>query len=418
MPRQLTKPIMIDESGHQQTLVRLEFADRGYDEAWLQKLLFDHADLVPIGELEPVFGDHVAVCRELPTPAGPVDLVYVNSSGFITLVETKLWRNPDARRSVVAQIIDYTKELARWTYDDLVDAVQRANGDCSKDPFAALFEEHEEFAEADFVDSVTRNLQLGRFLLLIVGDGIREGIEHMVDYLQETPQLHFSLGLVEMGVYRVGATDKGSLLIQPRILARTQEVTRAVVEIRTEVRREDIDVSLPGESRSRPATGRKSLTEDLFFEELEKRGEPRAVQVARWVLDSADNYGLDIVWGDGGPLLKWIDDQTGEFFTFGQLDKNGNLGNTGRLWSRCKKLGLPVDIAQRYFDEVSELIPGAVRKEFHSPKMGGRQMLVMGVDGKPGDRPPLAPLVEHKEQWFQLIQRTAEQLEEALGEKA
>lgn len=128
MPRQLSKSIMIDESGQRQALIRLEFVDRGYDEAWLQKLLFDHAYLLPVGELEPVFGDHVAVCRELPTPAGPVDLLYINPRGFITLVETKLWRNPDARRSVIAQIIDYTKEMARWTYEDLVNAVQRANG--------------------------------------------------------------------------------------------------------------------------------------------------------------------------------------------------------------------------------------------------------------------------------------------------
>lgn len=287
----------------------------------------------------------------------------------------------------------------------------------SNDSLIALFDEDEEFAEADFIDSVARNLRLGRFLLLIVGDGIREGMEHMVEYLQETPQLHFSLGLVEMGMYRVGSNGNGPLLVQPRILTRTQEITRAVVEIKTAVRHEDISVSLPAESKPKPAAGRKSLTEDLFFEELEKRSEPRVIQLAKWVLDNAGNYGLEIVWGDGGPLLKWVDDQTGEFFTFGQLDKDGKLGNTGRLWRRCKKLGLPVDIAQNYFDAVTELIPGSVRKEFHSPKLGARQILVMGEDGKPGDRPPLAPLSEHKEKWLQLIQRTTEELEEALGEK-
>ena len=51
----------------------------------------------------------------------------MNSKGYITLVETKLWRNPDARRSVVAQIIDYAKELADWTYEKFVEAIKRVN---------------------------------------------------------------------------------------------------------------------------------------------------------------------------------------------------------------------------------------------------------------------------------------------------
>ena len=48
---------------------------------------------------------------------------------------------------------------------------------------------------------MNRNLRLGRFVLLIVGDGIHEGVEKMADFLNQTPQLQFTLGLVEMGLY-------------------------------------------------------------------------------------------------------------------------------------------------------------------------------------------------------------------------
>lgn len=417
MTRQLSTPIMIDENGQHEPLTRLQLEDRDYDESWLQQLLFDHASLIPVDELEPAFADHVAVCRELPTPAGPVDLLYMNPRGFITLVETKLWRNPDARRSVVAQVIDYTKELARWTYEDLAQAATKASGGGSTDPLISLFGEHEDFQEAEFIDSVTRNLRLGRFLLLIVGDGVREGVEHMVEYLQETPQLHFSLGLIEMGLYRTGAEGKGPLLVQPRILARTQEITRAVVEIKTNVKHEDINVRIPAGTESKKLSGRNSLTEDAFFEELERNSDAKVVEFAQWVLENAEDNGLEIVWGDAGPLVKWVDDQTGDSFTFGQLTKDGTLGYTVRLWGRCRKWGLSVDIARDYFDAVAELVPGAVRKQFRSPKAGDREMLVMGAHGKQGDRPPLAPMADHKEQWFEIIQKTVAKLEIALSDK-
>ena len=51
---------------------------------------------------------------ELKTPAGPIDNFMVTPSGLPVLVECKLWRNPEARRQVVGQILDYAKELSRW----------------------------------------------------------------------------------------------------------------------------------------------------------------------------------------------------------------------------------------------------------------------------------------------------------------
>jgi len=51
----------------------------------------------------------------------------MNSSGYLTLVETKLWRNPESRRTVIGQIIDYAKELSRLSYEGLLDAIRRVD---------------------------------------------------------------------------------------------------------------------------------------------------------------------------------------------------------------------------------------------------------------------------------------------------
>jgi hypothetical protein len=68
-------------------------------------------------------------------------------------------------------------------------------------------------------------------LLLIVGDGIRENVEEMAAYLQDAPNLQFTLGLVEIGCYRFDGGSGDSTLLVPRIVMRTAEVTRAIVQI-------------------------------------------------------------------------------------------------------------------------------------------------------------------------------------------
>ena len=62
-------------------------------------------------------------------------------------------------------------------------------------------------------------------MLLIVGDGIREGVENIVDFVQRHSGLHFTLALVEAALYRDTA-DR--IIVQPRCLARTEVVQRLV----------------------------------------------------------------------------------------------------------------------------------------------------------------------------------------------
>jgi hypothetical protein len=130
--RQHTSPLFIDrpdETGTARLLDPLGF-DRGeiqHDEAWLQKLIFRFPQLLPVREIEPGFSPIVPVCLELPTPAGNVDNLFITESGDLVIAECKLWRNPQARREVVAQVIDYAHGMSAWTYRDLEDAVQKSS---------------------------------------------------------------------------------------------------------------------------------------------------------------------------------------------------------------------------------------------------------------------------------------------------
>jgi hypothetical protein len=92
------------------------------------------------------------------------------------IVEAKLWRNPEARRKVIGQILDYAKELSRWDYQDLQREISRATGRKGNVLYDLVKDQHPTITEAEFVDDVTRTLAKGRYLLLILGDGIREGV--------------------------------------------------------------------------------------------------------------------------------------------------------------------------------------------------------------------------------------------------
>ena len=146
-----------------------------------------------------------------------------------TLVECKLWRNPEARREVVGQILDYARALRRWTYAELQREVARARKQQGFDLVAHMRAHgHPDLDQAAFVDNVTRNLAKGRMLLLVLGDGIREGVEAIGSYLQEETGLHFTFGLVEAQVFDL---DEGRRILQPRVLARTVNVVRNVFNV-------------------------------------------------------------------------------------------------------------------------------------------------------------------------------------------
>ncbi len=224
--------ILVDpDGGATETLRRVALgapvAGGGVDEAYLQELLFWFPETLPVSAIDSAYEDPVPVCRELSTRAGKLDALYVNRHGRLTLVELKLWRNPQARREVIGQLLDYAKELASWGYEDFQREVSRTLGRKGNVPFELVRERFPEVDEAEFVDNVTLHLERGEFLLLIVGDGIREGVEHIVDFVQKHSGLRFNLALVESALYR-DRSDR--LIVQPRVLARTEIVQRFVVE--------------------------------------------------------------------------------------------------------------------------------------------------------------------------------------------
>lgn len=229
MARQHATPILLGtDSGSAQALLPLNLAggEHAVSEAEIQRLVQEHPCCLPIAEIDPLFCGPVPICTELNTPAGKIDNFMVTPTGLPVLVECKLWRNPEMRRQVVSQILDYAKELSRWSSSDLQREASRRLGRSGNPLLELVRDAGHDVDEADFNDALTANLRRGRFLLLIVGDGIREGVEAITEYLQVHAGLHFTLGLVELPLF---VMPDMRLIAVPRVLARTQTLLRTVV---------------------------------------------------------------------------------------------------------------------------------------------------------------------------------------------
>lgn len=220
--RQQIRPIHIAPDGTRSAVLQKH---AGILERDIQALIHAHPEILPIGTIDPAFLGAVSICRELNTPAGPIDNLLITPTGLPVIVECKLWSNPQARREVVGQALDYAKELARWTSADLEREASRRDV-----PSLAgrLRQHHPDLDEAAFHDTLSRSLARGRMLLLIVGDGIKENVESIFEHLRVQGALHFSFGLVEMPIFDL---PDGSRIVVPRAIAHSVAEVRQVVQL-------------------------------------------------------------------------------------------------------------------------------------------------------------------------------------------
>ncbi len=237
--------VLIDEGGS--TLVpRIPQGDANLEHP-LRDLIYDHPGILPLTELEPEIGRVVAVAKEFNLPgAGFADVLLVSEWGRLIIVECKLWRNPQARREVVGQVLDYARQLARTDYEALQAAISSNRQRRGNVLYELAREAGSTMDEAQFVDRVARDLAAGRFLLIIAGDGITESARRLGEYLKDQPGLAFELGLLEIADYRFADPVTGAerRIVQPRLIAKTQIIDRFV--IRSEV--PGITVAVEGES--------------------------------------------------------------------------------------------------------------------------------------------------------------------------
>ena len=264
-----------------QRLHRLELGSREIQESDLQDILDSNPSLLPVSRFDQSFAPAISLGCEIMG----IDNLFISPTGRLTVVETKLWRNPQAVREVLAQMIDYASRLSELDYEALESRCRNSGrstvGEMGLYDVVRAACPDSVAAEAAFIDQTTRDLRNGRFLLLIVGDGIRDGLDRMLDALHHQSRLHFTFGLVELRLFRM-PDDKGILAV-PSVVCQSTEIERAVVTVRN-IGSADVQV----EVRSDPKEKAPRLSEREFLESIADADTRQFAQkIFEWARDNA-----------------------------------------------------------------------------------------------------------------------------------
>ena len=161
----------------------------------LQALIAEHPELLDGEQIRP--GDPrrwILISREKgiaetsdAAARWAIDHLIIDQDAVLTLTEVKRGSNPEIRRTIVGQMLEYAAHAAQtWTADELRRTFEKSTNERGLDPsheLATLLQADGE-ADADrFWRDVSTNLAARRLRLLFVADDIPDPLEWVVEFL-------------------------------------------------------------------------------------------------------------------------------------------------------------------------------------------------------------------------------------------
>ena len=249
----------------------------------LQALIAEHPELLDGEQMRP--GDPrrwILITREkgiAETPGASarwaIDHLIIDQDAVPTLAEVKRSSNPEIRRTIVGQLLEYAAHAsATWTVDELRHIFEEsttARGLNPVDEIGRLLQSDGEPDADRFWQDVATNLAARRLRLLFVADEIPDPLERVVAFLNaQMPNIEVLA--VEIKQFR----GKSTQTLVPRVLGRIASVHR-------------------------PASPSRKLTLESFLDEF-PGGETRNA-VAR-LMDVARESGVTFEWGPSGVSIR------------------------------------------------------------------------------------------------------------------
>ena len=193
----------------------------------IQALIAEHPELLDGEQIRP--GDArrwILVTREkgiapLSDAAArwAVDHLIIDQDAVPTLVELKRSQNPEIRRTIIGQLLEYAAHASEtWTANELRDAFEsraEEQGLESTDELAALLQTDGEPDVDGFWEDVSTNLAAKRLRLLFVADKIPDPLARVVAFLNaQMPNIEVLA--VEIKRFH----DQASQTLVPRVIGR------------------------------------------------------------------------------------------------------------------------------------------------------------------------------------------------------
>jgi hypothetical protein len=174
------------------------------EESKLQDYLKDYPALIPLDDVVEGASELICIGKEVTVPSGAMDLLFIDKDGLLTVVETKLVKNPGYRREVIGQILEYASYISQWSVDKVYELANSvAQGDF--DNFM-LNKYPDSFSQDDLRNSIEQNLKDGKIRLIIAVDKLIEPLRRLVTFLNYHSDL--KILLLEVSSYEGKGKEK------------------------------------------------------------------------------------------------------------------------------------------------------------------------------------------------------------------
>lgn len=320
----MAKILLIEEESIK-ALDKIKFTE----EAKLQDYLEEYPSLIPLGEIVEGASDLLCIGREVGVPSGAIDLLFVDRDALLTIVETKLVKNPEIRREVIGQIVEYASYISQWIADDVYRVANEYFSKSDKVPsdykgstLDKVMEKlnRDEFSDEDFRSNIWQNLKDGRIRLIIAVDELIEPLRVTVTFLNSYSK--FDILLLQVSSFEESKSKK---VLIPSLFGYAQK----------------------------PVPVRKpKINEEVFLTRCREGGHKGAEELyyrAKSLQESRSVNGDFINWGVSGYSynIAWKDNPAGELIFVGSA--NGNLS----LWLYIIEKG--AEAAQRYLENLNNI---------------------------------------------------------------
>jgi ribosomal protein S24E len=158
--------------------------------------------------------------RQVATKSGPLDLLGIDRSGNLIVIELKRDRLP---REVLAQAIDYVSDVASWSVEKIREVCAKYTGKNLEDVLS------ESFPDIDFEGLAINESQR----IILVGFAIEPSLERMIEWLSEGYGV--AINAVVLKYVRTSAGNE--------ILTRSAVISEQVEEARIKTKKFTIPMS-------------------------------------------------------------------------------------------------------------------------------------------------------------------------------
>jgi Endonuclease NucS C-terminal domain len=148
--------------------------------------------------------------RQVPTRSGPLDLLAIDRTGSVIVIELKRDRLP---REALAQAIDYAADVATWSLEKLGEVCASYSGEVLEDVLGQAFPDID-------LESLTIN---GAQRIVLVGFALESALERMIEWLSEA----YGVAINAVVLKYVRTANGAEILTRSAVISEEEEEARS-----------------------------------------------------------------------------------------------------------------------------------------------------------------------------------------------